>query len=181
LSINWVLSPYYELSFVKFNDFNNVLCFTDFIKKLETLKYGIKLSENSIIGKIENYINKMNTKIEFNIWINIYGTKHSKIIFEYLSDEIIQICFCFFEEDINKKGMTKLKELLNDLMLEFNGIVGMVGYETVCNMIFFKTKKDYPNKEYTVKKLEYYTNEDIYKNNEKWLSGVELIIWGNKN
>ena len=178
MSINWVLPPYYELSFVKLNDFNNVLCFTGFIKKLETLKYGIKLSENNIIYKIDEYINKVNTKIDLNIWINICGKRHSKIIFEYLSDEIVQICFCFFEEDINKKSM---KELLNDLMVEFNGIVGMIGYETVCNMVFFKTKKDYPNKEYTVKNLEYYTDEDIYKDNEKWLNGVEIIMWDNRN
>ena len=174
---NWVLPPHYEVSFMLLNNFKNSSSITDFIKKLEKLKYGIKLSENNIINKIESYINKVNINAEFNIWINICGKKHSKIVFEYLSDEITQINFCFFEEEINKKAMKKLKQLLKDLINEFNGIVGMIGWETVCHMLFFDIKDGYPNKEYNVKNLKNYTNNDIYRDNEKWLNGVEEIIW----
>ena len=174
---NWVLPPYYEVSFMLINNFKSSSNITDFIKKLETLNYGIKLTENNIISKIESYVNKADINIEFNIWINICGKKHSKIIFEYLSDEITQICFCFFEEDINKKELKKLKQFLKDLIIEFNGIVGMIGWETTCHMIFFDVKDAYPNKKYIINNIKNYTNNDIYKNNEKWLNGVEEIIW----
>jgi hypothetical protein len=106
--------------------------------------------------------------------------KHSIIRIEWLSDEIIQIDFCFSEEDVDKKVMKKLKQLLNDLIIQYNGIVGMVGWETVCNMMFFKTKETFPHKKYSIKNLIHYTNKDIYKNNGYWLNGVDEIIWNEK-
>jgi hypothetical protein len=178
MSIDWLQTPYYEVSFIKLNDFNNISSINGFIKKLQTLKYNIELSnDNNINSEIENYINRTSINIESDIYINICGKRHSIIKIERLSDEIAQIDFCFFEEEINEKEMKELKQLLNDLIIGFNGIVGMVGWETVCSMIFFKTEKDYPNKEYARRKLKHYTNSDIYRNNEKWLNGVDEIIW----
>ncbi|MDR1105455.1 MAG: hypothetical protein LBL44_03775, partial [Treponema sp.] len=162
------------------NNFDNILSITEFIKKLETLKYKIELSDNNINGEIEKFINKTVINIELNIYINICGKRHSIIKIERLSDEITQIDFCFSEDEINGRHMKKLKRLLNDLVIEFNGIVGMIGWETVCNMIFFETENAYPHKDYTMGNLKYYTNKDINIDTEKWLNGVYEIIWNKK-
>jgi hypothetical protein len=175
---NWLFAPFCELSFIKLNDFNDILKVNNFIKKLETLNYDIKIAENNIDNKIINFLN--GNSIEIDIDIYIYGNKHSRIIIEYLSDELIQIDFCFSDGDVNEKDIVKFKLLLNELIVEYDGIVGMIGWETVSNMIFFKIKEDFPHKEYSIKNLIHYTNKNIYKNNKIRLAGVKEILWNKK-
>ena len=74
-----------------------------------------------------------------------------------MSDEIIEIDFCFLEEKLNKGKRNRLKNLLNDLMELYTGIVGMIGCETDCSMALFQTKEPYPHNDYSIKKLKHYT------------------------
>ena len=116
--------------------------------------------------------------MELKIHINICGSQRSKIYIEYLSEEIIQIDFCFLEEKPNKGKMKRLGKLLNDLMKLYDGIVGIIGCEIDCGTVLFETEEAYPHKDYSIKKIKHYTNEDI-ENNKEWFNGVEEIVWKN--
>jgi hypothetical protein len=74
--------------------------------------------------------------------------------------------------------MKRLDQLLKDLMKLYNGIASVIGCETDCGTVLFETKEAYPHKDYLIKNLKHYTNEDI-ENNKEWLNGVEKIIWKN--
>jgi vacuolar-type H+-ATPase subunit F/Vma7 len=181
MNTNWLPGgPYCEVSFITLNEYNTELAINHCLEKLKSLNYNIEFIDNNIKNRIERYCNKINDSIELNMFINICGKRRSKAYIERLSDEIIEIDFCFLEEDMNKNKMKKLKSLLNDLIALFNGIVGMIGWEMDCGLVFFETNETYPHKDYSIKKMKHYTNEDIYINNQKWLNGVDEIIWNDK-
>jgi hypothetical protein len=181
MDINWLEGgPYYEVSFITLNKYSNEIELNDLINNLNKLNYKIEIYENDLENKIKQFCNKNNVDISLNIFINICGNERSKIYIEYFSDEIIQINFCFLGENINKGKMDRLKQLLNDLMRLYNGIVGIIGCETDCGMVLFETREPYPHKDYSIKKLKHYTNEDI-ENDYEWFNGVEEIIWNKNN
>ncbi|MDR2906077.1 MAG: hypothetical protein LBU73_09000 [Helicobacteraceae bacterium] len=173
-SINWLLGgPYYEVSFLLLNQCDNEIGLISLIDKFGSLNYKIEIYDgNSLENQIKSFFDKAVAKIELNVFINICGKQRSKIYIERLSDEILEIDFCFLEENVNKNKMKKLKYLLNDLMKLYDGIVGVIAVETDCSMIFFETKEPYPHKDYSLKKIKHFTNEEI-----KNMSGIEEIIW----
>jgi hypothetical protein len=178
MGTNWLPGgPYCEVSLITINEFNTEFEMINCLEKLKSINYGIKIFENNIQNKIELYCNKTYDQIELDIFINTVKQQRSKIYIERLSDEIIEIDFCFLDDNLNNDHMKKLKQFLYDLILLFNGIVGMIGWETDCGLLFFDTNEAYPHKDYSIK---YYTNEDIYKNNQNWLNGVAEIIWNKK-
>jgi hypothetical protein len=180
MDINWLPGgPYYEVSFITLNKYTNETELNNFINKFNVLDYKIEIYENDLENKIKSFCNKSDIEIELNIYINICGNQRSKVYIEHLSDEIIQIDFCFLEEELNKGKMNRLKNLLNDLMELYNGIVGIIGCETDCSTVLFETKEPNPHKDYTIKKLKHYTNADI-ENDKEWFNGVEEIIWRNE-
>jgi hypothetical protein len=75
MDINWLIAPFYEVSFIKTNDFYDTIKVNEFIKNLETLNYNIKLIENNIDVKINNLLNKDAIDIELKIYINMCGKK----------------------------------------------------------------------------------------------------------
>jgi hypothetical protein len=160
MNINYPTPPHYEVSLIKVNNFISFPIVYDAIKYLEKLDNNIVLLENDINNKINEFINN-NVCIEINILFNIDGIKKSIYKIEYLSEEIVQISLSFSEEDINENILIKLKYLLNDLLIHYNGIVGMIGWETVCSKVFFKTNEAYPHNEYSIKNIK------IIKNNNK--------------
>ena len=177
---SWLNAPQYEVSFIKLNRETNSSQIFNLVNNFKKIKYNLKLMEDNIMDKIERYCNKIDYEIELNIHIDILGIKHSKINIQYLSEEITQIVFCFFEGEIHDNELSILKELLKDLILNNDGIVGMVGLETVCNMIFFKTHEAYPHKDYALKNIKYLINKNTYKNKKHWLNSVYKIIWNIK-
>ena len=180
MDINWLPGgPYYEVSFIVINKYAKETELNNLINKFNLLNYKIEMYENNLENKIETFCNKSNVQMELNVFINICGNQRAKIYIEYLSDEIIQIDFCFLEEKLNKGKMNRLRSLLNDLMKLYDGIVGIIGCEIDCSTALFETKETYPHKDYSIKNLKHYTNEDI-ENNTEWLNGIEEIIWKNK-
>ena len=180
MDINWLSGgPYYEVSIIIANKYKNETELNNLINNFNLLQYKIELFENNLGSKIWSFCNKDICQIDLNIFINICGNQRSKIYIEYLSDEIIQICFCFLEEKINKGKMNRLRNLLKDLLKLYNGIVGMIGWETVCNLALFDTKNAYPHKDYSIKRIKHLTNKDL-KNNQGWYNGIEEIIWNHE-
>jgi hypothetical protein len=179
MNINWLSGgPYYEVSFITLNKYTNETALNNLIDKLNTLNYKIEMYENNLENKVKSFCDKTNIQMELKIHINICGIQRSKIYIEYLSEEIIQIDFCFLEEKLNKEKKQRLEKLLNDLMKLYDGIVGIIGYETDCGTVLFETEELYPHEDYSIKNIKHYTNEDI-ENNKEWFNGVEKIIWKN--
>jgi uncharacterized protein YutD len=177
MDTNWLSGgPYCEVSFIILNRYNDELKLNNLIERFSELQYKIEMKENELENKIRSFCNKENCNIELNIHINICGKQKSKIFIDYLSDEIMQIDYCFLEDKVDKARMKKLKNLLKDSMELFDGIVGMIGYETVCHLVLFETENTYPNKDYTIKKLKHCTTEYIEN-----LSGVVEIVWRKNN
>jgi hypothetical protein len=96
--------------------------------------------------ELANYLEKLN------IFVNIIAQQRSKIYIERLSDEIVEIDFCFLDDNLNNNQRKELKKFLYDLIVLFNGIVGMIGCETDCRLLFFDTNETYPHKDYSIKR-----------------------------
>jgi hypothetical protein len=177
MDINWLPGgPYYEVSFILLNKCNNKTELINLIDKFSSLNYKIEIHDNnSLENQIKSFFDKNVAQIELNIFINICGKRRSKIYIEQLSDEVMEIDFCFLEKELNKSKIDKLKYLLNASMGLYDGIVGMIGCETTCSMVLFGTKEPYPHKDYSIKKIKHFTNKDI-----KNINGVEKIIWKHK-
>jgi hypothetical protein len=180
MDINWLPGgPYCEVSLISLNEFNTELELTNCLEKLKSTNYNIDIFENNIQNKIELYCNKTYDQIELNILVNIITQQHSKIYIERLSYEIVEIDFCFLDDNLNNNQRKELKKFLYDLIVLFNGIVGMIGCETDCGLLFFDTNETYPHKDYSMKRIKHYTNVDI-ENDKEWFNGVEEIIWRNE-
>jgi hypothetical protein len=72
MDINWLPGgPYYEVSFITQNNYNNETELNNLIDKFFTLNYKIELYENDLKNKIKLFFNKINIQMELNIFINI--------------------------------------------------------------------------------------------------------------
>ncbi|MDR2941792.1 MAG: hypothetical protein LBV17_04285 [Treponema sp.] len=125
----------------KSNKYNNKTELINLIDKFSLLNYKIEIhNNNNLENQIKSFFDMNVVHIELNIFLNICGRQRSKIYIEYLSDEVIEIDFCFLEEKINENIKNKLKRFFNDSMELYDGIAGMIGCETTCSLALFEAK-----------------------------------------
>mgnify|MGYP001620069441 CR=1 FL=1 len=174
--------PFLEVSFIVENPRNRRKFIEEFLNKLKNIpqKFQIKLS--NLDTEIEKFSNGYpwdekdpNTylihSVEIPLLINVSGERKSKLYFEEISKDTIQINFCFFGDEndapewdqkgIKDKDMPEFTKFLSSLYEAFEFPIGAISVENDCVLLFFHCAETWPNECY---KLNNINMEKIIKN-----------------
>lgn len=169
--------PFLEVSFIIKNNTDRNKFIKEFFNKLKNIPQKFLIKADKLDDEINKFSigypydeNEINTyrihSIEIPLLINVSGERRSKLYFEEISKNTIQINFCFFgdEDDapewnqkgIKDKDMPEFTKFLLALYEVFEFPIGAISVENDCVCLFFIDKKQnvtWPNEIYKINNI----------------------------
>lgn len=167
--------PFLEVSFILENNIERKTFIKDFFNKLKNIPQKFEMKINDLNKEINKFSkgypydeNNPNTdqihSIKIPLIVNISGERKSLLFFEEISENTIQVNFCFFGESFdapewNQKGiresdMPEFKKFLLSLYEVFEFPIGVSSVENDCVLLFYDCNETWPNECYNLTNID---------------------------
>ena len=161
--------PFLEVSFILENNNEREKFIHEFFAKLKNIPQEFQIKTDTLDDKINEFSKGYpydekdpNTyqvhSLEIPLLINVSGERRSKLCFEEISKNTIQINFCFFGDEndapewnqkgIQDKDMPEFTKFLSALYEVFEFPIGAIAEENDCVSSFFECGEWWPNECY---------------------------------
>ncbi|MAG47540.1 hypothetical protein CL617_02965 [archaeon] len=164
--------PYLEVSFLLENKSNRITFIKEILDKLKNIPYKYQIKANNLKKEIDKFSegypydeNDPNTyqihSVEIPLTINISKERKSKLYFEEVSENTIQINFCFLcdtnkskEDKKEDKDILAYTKFLSSLYEIFKFPIGVISVENDCVTLFYDSDKAWPHEDFKISNID---------------------------